>query len=155
MGDALARLHGGTYSTSHWTPEHGQPSGDGTLSISGRDYRCEFKAESFPSPNVCFETNGAGNRDSGLTLAARQVDVWGHYHAGTDTLFVAKPGPLLTFAEEHEGQSGIWFCPAMGDGKRAKGYIVPVSLITGQPFVRTYANFSGSNWTGMYSLTFD
>jgi hypothetical protein len=152
IGNALARMFSGSYTPTPWTPEYGQPSGDGVLCVNGKTLLCEIKSETYPSLNFCFETNGGGGRDSGLTTASYSVEVLLQYHARQDILIAAKPAVLLNFIRQHGGESGIWFAPQMGDGGRAAGFIVPLGLLTGQSWVRTFINFSGQNWTGCYAL---
>jgi hypothetical protein len=152
IGNTLARLYTGSYTSTTYSPEFGQPNGDGVLRLGDREFRCEMKAETYQSRNMCFETNGAYGRDSGLTLATGSVNVWLHYHASTDILIAANPERLINFLHDHRGKSGIRFIPQMGDGGNAAGFLAPVELITGQQWVRTWGDFSGCNWTGPYSL---
>ncbi len=154
IGHGLARVTTGHYQSHLYVTGLGQPSGDGTLTVRGQNYFCEVKAEVNRYPNFCFETNGAWGRKSALSEAAEKGFLWVHYHGGRDVLIVARAAKLLPFLEDTVGQSGVQFVPAMGDGGRAAGYLGPIDLITGQAWVKTYPNFSGSNLTGAYALDF-
>ena len=151
-GHALARLHTGHYESFPYVSGQGQVSGDGRLTINDRNFHCEFKSELNSYPNLCLETHGAQGRLSSLTVAAARGFLWGHYHGGPDLLIVAHATRLLRFAAETCGQSGVRFIRGMGDGRRASGYLVPIALVSGQPWARTYFNFSGENLTGSWSL---
>lgn len=114
----------------------------------------EIKWSPFPSAEICLENKGAGGRDSGLTLATGQVDVWAHYQAQPDTLVAFDPAKMLEFVQQHCGKSGIRYKCGMGDGRRASGYIVPLRTITGLGWVRTIPNFSGTYVTGDNAVVF-
>lgn len=154
IGHALARHHTGSYQPYPYIYGVGQPSGDGGLTITGHTFNCEFKAEVNVYPNLFLETNGAGGRESALTEAARKEQLWIHYNGRTDVLIVAYASLLLPFVQAHSGQSGICFKPHGGDGGRARGFTVPVSLLTGQRWVKFYPKFSGTFLTGEHTLHF-
>ena len=151
---ALARNHTGYYESYPYITGVGQPSGDGRLTVGTKQFNCEVKAEVNRYPNYFFETHGGGGRESALTEAAQKDFLWVHYNGHTDVLIVARASLLLPFVESHRGQSGICFKAGVGDGQRASGFVVPVSLITGQSWVKSYPNFSGSYLTGSYALSF-
>ena len=80
--------------------------------------------------------------------------MWIHYNGRTDVLMIARSSKLLPFLQETCGRSGVRQCCGVGDGGHATGYVASVSLIAGQPWVKSIPNFSGTYLTGNYTLNF-